>query len=158
MKKVITHSSTLFLRFVIFLIAFAVLALCIFGIPSAIGTFSFGGYDPLLVAMYIPALPFFIGLHQTLTLLGYIDKNKAFSELSVASLKNIKFCATAIAIFYAALLPYVYYLAELDDAPGVIVIGMVLCFAPTVVAVFAAVLQKILQNAIDIQKENDLTV
>lgn len=158
MKKVITHSSTIFLRFVLFLIALAVLALCIFGIPSVIGSFSFGGYDPLLIAMYIPAIPFFIGLHQTLKLLSYIDQNKAFSELSVASLKNIKFCAASIAIFYAAILPYVFYLAEKDDAPGVVVIGMVLSFAPTVVAVFAAVLQKILQNAIDIQKENDLTV
>ena len=35
---------------------------------------------------------------------------------------------------------------------------MLLAFAPLVVAVFAATLQKLLQNAMDIKAENDLTV
>ncbi|MGV2643750.1 DUF2975 domain-containing protein, partial [Clostridium perfringens] len=47
---------------------------------------------------------------------------------------------------------------EKDDAPGIILIGMALIFASIVIAVFAAVLQKLLQEAIDIKSENDLTV
>ncbi|MGO4375941.1 DUF2975 domain-containing protein, partial [Paenibacillus sp. MCAF20] len=45
-----------------------------------------------------------------------------------------------------------------DDAPGIILVGMVLIFASLVIAVFAAVLQKLLKEAIDIKSENDLTV
>ncbi len=158
MKQHIKKSSTVFLRFMIYLIAIAVLALCIFGLPSIIGSFSWGGYDPLLIGMYLPAIPFFIGIYQTLKLLNYIDQNKTFSQLSVKALKNIRNYATMISIFYGISLPYIFYLAEQDDAPGVILMGLVLTFAPLVVAVFSAVLQKLVQNAIEIQSENDLIV
>ena len=55
-------------------------------------------------------------------------------------------------------LPFVYILAEVDDAPGLILVGMVMVFAPLVIAVFAAVLQRLLKEAIDIKSENDLIV
>ncbi len=49
-------------------------------------------------------------------------------------------------------------MAERDDAPGIIIIGMIMIFASLVIAVFAAVLQRLLKDAIDIKSENDLTV
>ena len=49
-------------------------------------------------------------------------------------------------------------MAEVDDAPGLIILGMVIIFASMVIAVFAAVLQRLLQEAINIKSENDLTV
>ncbi|MNP58015.1 hypothetical protein D3C76_1528910 [compost metagenome] len=55
-------------------------------------------------------------------------------------------------------MPLFYLLAEKDDAPGIIVIGMVLVFAGMVIAVFAAVLQKLLKEAIELKSEIDLTV
>lgn len=152
------QGSTLFLKSVIFLIGIAVLGFCIFGLPRVIGTISWGGYDPILIGMYITAVPFFIGIFQTLKLLNYIDQNKAFSDLSIKALKYIKYCAYIICVFYAIEMPYIFYVAEQDDAPGVVVIGLVFTFAPLIVGVFAAVLQKLLENAIKIQSENDLTV
>ncbi len=108
--------------------------------------------------MYATAIPFFFALYQAFKLLSYIDKNKAFSELSVKALKNIKYCAITISILYAVGMPFFYLIAEEDDAPGLIVIGLVIIFASMVIAVFAAVLQKLLKEAIDIKSENDLTV
>lgn len=55
-------------------------------------------------------------------------------------------------------MPVFYLMAEIDDAPGIIVIGLIIIFASMVIAVFAAVLQKLLKEAIDIKSENDLTV
>ncbi|MNP73480.1 hypothetical protein D3C76_1701990 [compost metagenome] len=55
-------------------------------------------------------------------------------------------------------MPLFYLIGEKDDAPGVIVIGMVMIFASMVIAVFAAVLQKLLKDAIELKSENDLTV
>ena len=101
---------------------------------------------------------FYFALYQAFKLLSYIDKNKAFSELSVKALKNIKYCAITISILYVVVMPFVYLVAETDDAPGLIVIGMVIIFASMVIAVFAAVLQRLLKEAIDIKSENDLTV
>jgi hypothetical protein len=108
--------------------------------------------------MYVSVIPFFVALYQAFKLLSYIDKNQAFSELSIKPLKTIKFCAMTISGLYVVILPFVYLVAELDDAPGLIIIGMVPTFASMVIAVFAAVLQRLLQEAIDIKSENDLIV
>ncbi len=73
-------------------------------------------------------------------------------------MKKIKFAAFSISAIYAVILPFVYVVAEIDDAPGLILVGMIPIFASLVVAVFAAVLQKLLNEAIKIKSENDLTV
>ena len=152
------RGSTFFLRGVIFLIGMGVLALCIFWLPRVIGSFSWGGYDPILIGLYVSAIPFFIALYQALKLLSYIDMNKAFSELSVQALRNIKYCAIIISALFATGMPYIFYIADQDDAPGVVAIGLVIIFASMVIATFAAVLQKLVQNAVDKKSENDLTV
>lgn len=112
----------------------------------------------VLIDLYAAVIPFYVALYQAFKLLVLIDKNSAFSDLSVAALKNIKYCGVAISLLYVAGLPLFYLIAEKDDAPGIIVIGMVIVFASMVIAVFAAVLQKLLQEAILIKSENDLTV
>ena len=78
--------------------------------------------------------------------------------MALQPLKRIKICAISVSSLYAAIIPFVYLLAELDDAPGLILIDGVIIFAALVIAVFAAVLQRLLQEAIDIKKENELTV
>jgi len=146
--------ETLFLKIVVFLIGLPVLALCIFGLPSLVNYLHY----PVLIGMYAAAVPYFFALYQTLKLLSYIDQSKAFSDLSVGVLKNIKYCAITISILYAGLTPLLIPIADQDDAPGVVALGLVITFAAMVIAVFAAVLQKLLKNAIDIKSEYDLTV
>jgi len=160
MKK----GSTLFLKVAVIFIGIPILALCIFGLPliakdaaessSKLAYILYG----ILVIMYTSAIPFFLALYQTLKLLSYIDEEKAFSDLSVKALGKIKNYATTISILYVVGLPFFYIVGEVDDAPGVILIGLVFIFAPMVIAVFAAVLQKLLKNAIDIKNDNDLTI
>lgn len=156
------RGTTLFLKLTLIVIALPVLALCVYGLPVMV-------MDPgddypvswvyLLVALgYATAIPYFAALLQSYKLLGYIDKNIAFSDLSVNALNNIKYCAFTFSFLYVIALPLFYYIAENDDAPGVILIGLAFAFAAFVIAVFAAVLQRLLKNAIDIKSENDLTV
>ena len=57
--------------------------------------------------MYVSVIPFFVALYQAFKLLSYIDKNQAFSELSVKALKNIKYCAITISILYVVIMPFV---------------------------------------------------
>jgi len=156
--------ETLFLKMAVFLIGIPVLALCIFWLPwfdnEAAEHYPKLAYlqYPTLIGVYVTAIMFFVALYMALRLLSYIDKNEAFSDLSVRALKNIKYCAIIISGMYVIGMPVFYLMADLDDAPGIIVIGMVIIFASFVIAVFAAVLQKLLKNAIDIKSENDLTV
>ena len=145
------------MKSVIYLIGFAVLAVCvIIGGVSISG--NAGVYLPILLIMGVAAIPFFFGLYQGLLLLSYIEKGTAFSELSVKAIKTIKHCAFTISVLYAAGMPYIIYVADKDDAPGAVVIGLIFIFAPLITSVFAAVFQKLLQSAIDIKSENDLTV
>lgn len=152
------QGSTLILRGAVLSIGLIVLALCVYVLPIGIRAEDAGGYRPILLGLYAPAIPFFVALYQAMNLLGYIDKNKAFSDLSVKALNTIKYCALVISALFAAGMPYIYIVAERDDAPGVILIGLVFIGASLVVAVFAAVLQQLLQNAIAIKSENELTV
>jgi hypothetical protein len=156
------RGTTIFLKMAVILIGIPVLALCIFGLPWLANNPANPAYAhilyPIVVGMYATVIPFYIALYQAFRLLGYIDMNKAFSKLSVEALKNIKKCAVTISILYVVIMPFVFLLAELDDAPGLVIIGMVPIFASMVIAVFAAVLQRLLQEVIDIKSENDLTV
>ncbi|AUS86409.1 DUF2975 domain-containing protein [Lysinibacillus capsici] len=153
--------ETLFLKIAVFLIGIPVLALCVWVVPRvALNTVE---HSPILtivalIGVYATAIAYFVALFTTIKLLSYIDQNIAFSELSVKALIKIKYCAIIISSVYVVGMPLIYYAAEVDDAPGLILIGMVIIFASFVVAVFAAVLQKLLKNAIDIKSENDLTV
>ncbi|WP_233880854.1 DUF2975 domain-containing protein [Virgibacillus halodenitrificans] len=156
--------ETLFLKTTIILMGLPVLALCIFAVPG-IANFTVELYPDMaylkyliFLVMYSAAIPFYIALYQAYKLLSYIDKSKAFSQFSVTALKKIKYCAIAISSIYVVGMPLFYLIGEKDDAPGVILIGMILIFASFVIAVFAAVLQKLLRNAIEIKTENDLTV
>ncbi|WP_174819964.1 DUF2975 domain-containing protein [Paenibacillus koleovorans] len=156
------RGTTLFLKTVLLVIALPILALCIVGLPwmarETVGYFPAYWVYPVLGLSYLGSIPYFVALYQAFQLLTYIDKNNAFSELSVRALKLITYCAVLICIICAACLPFLYFMADADDAPGLIFFGMVPGFASAVIAVFAAVLQRLLRNAIDLKSENDLTI
>lgn len=152
------HGSTLFLRLAIVTIGLFVLTLCVYVLPLIINDDNTGFYKPLLIGLYIPAIPFFWALYQSLKLLRYIDVNNAFSLASVKAFRAIKNCGIIIGVFFALVSPYVYRVADMDDAPGVLLINLVIAGASFVIAAFSALLQKLVQNAVDIKSENDLTV
>lgn len=158
------QGSTLFLKIAVILMGIPVLALCLFLVPK-IGNYMAELYPDqtylkslVFIDLYATAIPFYFALYQAFKLLSYIDKNQAFSDLSVIALKKIKYCAITISSLYVIGMPLFYLFGEKDEAPGVIVLGMVVIFASLVIAVFAAVLQRLLQEAIHIKSENDLTV
>ncbi|WP_182199322.1 DUF2975 domain-containing protein [Paraliobacillus salinarum] len=161
------RGSTVFLKIAIFLIGIPVLALCVLLLPNiameAIEQAQNGAMLAyvvfgILIIMYGSAIPFYIALYQGLLLLSYIDKNQAFSELSVNALRKIKNSAKLIFGLYVAALPLIFIIAEWDDAPGLALLGMVIAGSSLIVAVYVAVLQRLLQQAINIKSENDLTV
>jgi hypothetical protein len=154
------RGSTNVLRVVVLILGIIVLGICIFALPQLIHSEVNGDFDygPIFLGMYVPAVPFFIGLYQAWLLLRYIDRNEAFSDLAVQALRKIKYCAFAISALYALGMPYIFYVADRDDAPGVAAIGFVIIGASFVIATAGAVFQKLFQNAVDIKNENDLTV
>jgi len=146
------------LRIAIWGLGLVVVALCIFGLPAAIRSDDWVSYRPILFGMYISVLPFYFTLYQTLKLLDYIDDNTVFSKPSVTALGYVRNCAFIISGLYAAAMPYIFRVADREDAPGGIILGLLIIGTSFVIATSAAVLQKLLENVIDIKSENDLTV
>src|SRR6266540_6472667 len=158
MKK----GSTLFLKFVICLIAIGVLAgLLRFpqteGVAKNLDLISIYT-NPFIIYIYIGSIPFFIGLYQAFKLLNFIDANKAFSQGAVNTLKYMKYASLSLIGFIALALLYIRFFVHGDDPAGPTALGFVVIFAAAVIATATAVFQKLLQNAVDIKSENDLTV
>lgn len=156
------HGTTLFLKLAVIMVGLPVLAGFCFGLYWLISNPVSPVYAhilyPIVVIILLSVIPFFVALFWTFKLLGYIDAGQAFTQLSVQALQKIKLCSFAFSTAYFINMPFVYILAEKDDAPGLILMGMVPLFAALVMSVFTAVLKRLLQEAIAIKSENDLTV
>ena len=82
--------ETLFLRIALFIIGPPVLALWMFGLPWLIKNPVNPNYAhilyPIIIGICASSIPYYIALYKVFRLLGFIDKNIAFSELSVKAL------------------------------------------------------------------------
>lgn len=156
--------STIFLQVVIVLIGIVALAI-LFWEPRMEGRnihatlFEIYFQDPFLAYAYLATIPFFVALYQAFSLLGQIGKNKVFSPGAVRALGTIKYCAIAIIGFALGAEGYFFFVVRgTDDIAGGVAMGLMLIFAATVIATAAAVFEKLLQSAVDLKAENDLTV
>jgi hypothetical protein len=148
MKK----SSIIFLKISVVFISLPIILLGIIGLlflgtQPANPSYAYLLY-PSAVLMYLSAIPFFITLYEAFKLLTCIDKGHTFSEQTAKRLKKIQYCAGSISMFYLLMLPFLFGIAEIDDAPGLIILGSVPMFIAMLIAVFSGLLQKILNEAI----------
>lgn len=161
MKK----SVTVFARGVVYLAGIAALAVCFILLPELAREESVGKSNvmlPFLSIAYILATPFFIALYQSHKLLNYIDKNKAFSNQSIKALQYIKLCAIVFSVMVVVLvlvgIIWIKIMGVQEDPPPFPLLGFALTFVSSVIAVFVAVLQKLLADAVAMKSENDLIV
>ncbi len=157
------RASTIFLQAVVVLIAIIALIIMI-RMPLSEGRAKnldlFHVYaDPFILFGYVSSIAFFIALYKAFRLLGYIGKNNVFSPGAVSALKGIKYCAIVLAFLIATAAVFIRISHNKDDDPaGFIAMCIILIFACIVVITAAAVFEKILQKAIDMKSENDLTI
>lgn len=155
------RSSTLFLKITVIILAMPAIAVCVIAMIALIrdNPDQFPGKMHVSdIGFFAAVIPYFIALYMALKLLGYIDNNIAFSELSVRALKKIKYCGLSIGMIFVVMLPVVFITARQEEAPGIIVVGLAVTFASFVIAIFGALLERLLQNAIRLKSENELTV
>ena len=115
--------------------------------------------DPLILYGYAASIAFFVALYKAFRLLGYIGQNKVFSSSSVKALKSIKYCAIVLSVLIVAAGIFIRIAHNKDDDPaGFLAMCIMATFVSAVVATAAAIFEKILQNALDMKSENDLTI
>lgn len=157
------RTSTVFLQAVIVLIGIVALAILI-RFPLTEGRAKdldlFSIYTDLFILYaYVASTAFFLALYQAFLLLGYIGQHTVFAPKAVKALRRIKFYTLMLSMFIVAAGVYIWILHHQDDDPaGFLALCIVTSFASIVVATASAIFEKLLQNAIDMKSENDLTI
>ena len=159
------RSSIIFLQVVIVLMGVAALALLLWepqveGVNKNRTQFEIYFQDPFLALVYAGSIPFFVALYQAIRALGYVGRSQVFSPEVVKALRIIRYCALAIIGFVVVEELVILLMNNGDnDNPGApILLGALVAFPSIVVAAVAAMFERILQNAVDLKTENDLTV
>src|SRR6478609_6301157 len=155
------RSSTIFLQIVVVLIGIGALALMLWephveGVNAHATLFEMY-FNPFVAYAYTASIPFFVALYQAFKVLGYAGQNQVFSQEAVKSLRIIKYCALSI-IGFVAVGEISIMLGDSDDRAGGVFIGLLISFGSLVIAAAAAMFERILQSAVDMKLENDLTV
>jgi hypothetical protein len=153
--------STIFLQTVIVLFGLSALAFMLWE-PHVEGANAHATlfqmyFNSFVVYAFIGSTPFFAALYYAFKVLGYIRQNKTFSQATVNSLRIIKYCALALIGFVAVSVIFMIG-GDREDRPGGLFMRVLVTFPSIIVATAAAISERILQNAVDIKSENDLTV
>lgn len=152
---------TIFLQVVIVLIGIGILAFLLWephieGVNKHATLFEMY-FSAFIAYVYVGSIPFFVALYQTFKLLGYARQDRIFSPAAVKALKTIKYCAIALVGFVAASVMFMMF-SDPDDRPAGLFMRILIGFPSIVVGAAAAVCERILQNAVEMKSENDLTV
>ena len=156
------RNAAIFLQIVIVLVGIGAIAFLLWephieGRNAHATLFEIYFKDPFLAYAYIASIPFFVAVYQALTVLGYVRHNTIFTQAAVKALRTIRYCGIAI-IGFVAVGEIFIMLGDSDDRSGGVFMGILITFGSIVIATAAAIIEKkILQGAVDLQSENDLT-
>jgi hypothetical protein len=99
--------------------------------------------DPFIIYIYIASIPFFVGLYYAFKLLGYFDKNKIFSSISVNAVRNIKYCAMIVIGFILGAEAFLLLVerSKSDDMAGGVAMGIFIIVISVLIAASAAIFE-----------------
>jgi len=150
------------LKLTAIMIGICTLVICVFCLPKFMEVYvrSNPSFELLskqvFMGIYLTLIPFMFSLYQAIEILIYIEEKSAFSNKVVHALKYIKYSASLIAVTYTLLLIRLALISTSESS--ILIIFGVMGFTSVVVAMFASVLQELMQSALEIKSENDLTV
>jgi len=141
--------------YVIILLGLILLTGVIIGLPWVMpilfenSTFySIVDHSSVLALLYVSGIPTWVILWMTKRLSRNIIKRQPFSESSLYSLKGISICAIIVFICY------LYSCLFLSATLGIIVITV----GAFMVSLISIIIYKLVEVAMEIQKENELTI
>lgn len=116
--------------------------------------------DPFLAYAYLSSVPFFVALVKAFALLTNIARGNVFTPQSVRALRAIKYCALLLIACVAGAEAYFFLVqrAIKEDIAGGVAMGMFVLLVSVVIATAAAVFEALLQSAVAMKSEQDLTI
>lgn len=113
---------------------------------------------PIIAGFILTAATFLTASYYAFKLLRYIDAGSTFSLPAVRAIRMVEYCGFIMGTIYAIGLPVTYQVTQHTDAPGLMIIGTAFVGIPWSVAVMAGIIRKLIQSAVVLKAENDLTV
>lgn len=154
--------NILFLKISLILIAVATFLLCIFWLPGLAERTAIANPEyaylkyPILIMVYITAIPFYTAFYNAYGILNNIKSGEVFTQKPVGSLKTIRNCAISELMIYIILSAFLFFQNALH--PGIAIAFAIIQFTALIIAVFAGVLIELLNKAIELKDDNDLTI
>lgn len=123
--------------------------LCLFLIPyrgiSSIETFDFP--DVFFVVMvYGTLVPLAYALWHSRLVLTHISLNQFFDEINIGSVRQIGWAAFSVFVLYLLAMPVLFWIAQVDDAPGLAAIGLIVMLSSLVIYLICSLMQKIMRK------------
>lgn len=152
--------KTIVLRLTLLIIAAIML---LFGVLMGIQLFTSEGdvFAVVYIAVIVIWIDMILGLfivYALNKLLKLIDTNDIFSDRTLNIMKQIQKMMLGIAVVTLGLMPFFFTIAQLDDAPGLVLFGAGIIFIPFSIYVLIVVLKETLSKAVSIKEENELTI
>jgi hypothetical protein len=90
----------------------------------------------IYLSIYIMSFPFFVILYKAFITLHLIKIEQFYSLKTVKNFKVIKVCAYSITLVVFVDLPFLYLLADYEDAPGLLLVGIIIFGVSLFIALF----------------------
>lgn len=108
--------------------------------------------DPFILYGYTSSLVFYYALYQAFLFFGLVNKNEVFSLKSINVVKRFKQCVLLLIVLIVLAGLFIKLFHHQDDDPaGFLAISLVAIFITIVISALAAVLEKIIQQGIDLK-------
>lgn len=150
------------LRIAVILVTITILLACVYWIPNIANFMEDHAPEfsyiklPLLLGIYLTAIPFCIAVFNVFKLLKLIEEDVVFSMDSIKILSIISKCSIAEIVLYSLGLVYLYINNAMQ--PGIILLSLLIMLAAFIIYIFIEILEELLLKAVQIKTENELTI
>lgn len=94
-------------------------------------------------------------LYKMVTLIGH---EQAFSNQILPLVTKLNRQILLVAVSFCGILPFVYQMTQNEDAPGIMILGLMLVSIPFSLVVFGKIVEELFKQAVNLKKEQDLTI
>ncbi|MGM0112093.1 DUF2975 domain-containing protein [Enterococcus sp. DIV0187] len=91
-------------------------------------------------------------------ILNFIKGAEAFSAKTLKVVSQIKKLILLVSIVFVGILPFFYRVADRQDAPGVMVIGLAFVSIPFTAFIFTQIVEELFKSATELKSDSELTI
>ena len=141
--------SILFLKAALVLLILPTLALGSYGLYYLLNNPANPDYAsslyPIIAGMYVSLIPLYHGVYRIWRILSHVRKETIESTAAARDIKAVRLSAVLFGAVFLLISPFVFMVAQLDDAPGLVLFGMIPVFLASIILAIFTLFQEMLK-------------